>query len=140
MVIKAFFFFLGFDGTSNVLAGKKFGIPIRGTKAHSFVSSFLDSDENVVGKLQPNIGKAHSFVSSYLTNGEDSVGRLQPNNSNDEPRDFYPVVKEWLEKIAPLLNVFADEANTGELVAFAAFAVAFPTNFLAIVDNYNVFK
>lgn len=30
----------GFDATSNVLAGKKFGIPISGTHAHSLVESF----------------------------------------------------------------------------------------------------
>ncbi|MBC6991093.1 nicotinate phosphoribosyltransferase [Hymenobacter sp. BT491] len=34
----------GADGTSNVLAGQKFGIPVRGTHAHSWVMSFEDEE------------------------------------------------------------------------------------------------
>lgn len=35
----------GFHGTSNVLAGFKFGIPISGTMAHSFVTSYSSLDD-----------------------------------------------------------------------------------------------
>jgi nicotinate phosphoribosyltransferase len=35
----------GFDGTSNVLAGKVFDIDVKGTHAHSFVCSFMGLDD-----------------------------------------------------------------------------------------------
>jgi nicotinate phosphoribosyltransferase len=35
----------GFDGTSNVLAGMLFGLSVRGTHAHAYVSSFSGLDE-----------------------------------------------------------------------------------------------
>ncbi|MCW1887097.1 nicotinate phosphoribosyltransferase [Luteolibacter flavescens] len=35
----------GCEGTSNVLAGQQFGIPVRGTHAHSWVMSFDDEQE-----------------------------------------------------------------------------------------------
>lgn len=34
----------GFEGTSNVLAGQRYGIPINGTMAHSFITSFEDEE------------------------------------------------------------------------------------------------
>lgn len=35
----------GFDATSNVLAGKLYGIPVKGTHAHAFVMSYQSIDE-----------------------------------------------------------------------------------------------
>jgi nicotinate phosphoribosyltransferase len=35
----------GFQGTSNVLVGEKYGIPVSGTMAHSFITSFEEEEE-----------------------------------------------------------------------------------------------
>ncbi|KAL3616132.1 Nicotinate phosphoribosyltransferase 2 [Castilleja foliolosa] len=80
----------GFDATSNVAAGKLFGIPLRGTHSHAFVSTYtLDYD----------------FT--------------------------------WLSKIKALGGIFG-ETNQSELAAFVSYALAFPKNFLALVDTYDV--
>lgn len=112
-----FNFSIGFDGTSNVLAGKKFGIPCKGTKAHAFVSSFLDVDENRVGKLKLN-------------------------GNDNEAKEFFPIAKRCLNELSEknILDVPIDQASKSELIAFSAFAVAFPTRFLALVDTYNVLR
>jgi len=56
----------GFDATSNVLAGYLFGIPIRGTHAHSYVQSFTGLDDLRDRRLVGADGEEHDFVSLVL--------------------------------------------------------------------------
>ena len=93
----------------------KYGIPVKGTQAHAFVTSYTSTEDSLVGKLQPS-------------------DPLKP------PEDLYPLVTQWLKKVAPVLHVLEDEVNVGELVAFAAYAQAFPNGFLALIDTFDVVR
>ncbi|KEH31444.1 putative nicotinate phosphoribosyltransferase [Medicago truncatula] len=104
----------GFDATSNVAAGKLFGIPLRGTHSHAFVSSYMSLDEITDRSL-----------------------RRKDGSSTCE--DFVSLVQTWLSKIQLLNGVFG-ETNQSELAAFISYAFAFPDNFLALVDTYDVMR
>ncbi|EGC33132.1 NAPRTase [Dictyostelium purpureum] len=52
----------GADGTSNVLAYCFFGIPIRGTHAHSFVTSYSKSEELHDPTIKDKNGKVHNLL------------------------------------------------------------------------------
>jgi nicotinate phosphoribosyltransferase len=56
----------GFDGTSNVLAGYLFGVPIRGTHAHSYVQSFTGIGDLKDRTLAGTDGKVYDFVKMLL--------------------------------------------------------------------------
>ncbi|XP_035753009.1 nicotinate phosphoribosyltransferase [Egretta garzetta] len=71
----------GFDCTSNILAGKLYGIPVRGTIAHSFIMSFTSLDEVQPRLLQTppekaNQGELAAFVSYAITFPRDFQGLL----------------------------------------------------------------
>lgn len=96
----------GFDGTSNVLAGKLFGIDVKGTHAHSFVMCYVTFDD---------------LKSTTIASREDPTVQVE-------------FVARVLEKRALLRY---QDTNEGELVAFIAYAQAFPSGFLALVDTYD---
>ncbi|KAL8124916.1 nicotinate phosphoribosyltransferase 2-like [Apium graveolens] len=107
----------GFDATSNVAAGRLFGIPLRGTHSHAFVSSFMSPDEIVDKSLRRCDGSSVC-------------------------EDFVSLVQTWLNKIkwSNLLSGIFGETNQSELAAFTSYALAFPGNFLALVDTYDVMR
>ncbi|PIN25229.1 Nicotinic acid phosphoribosyltransferase [Handroanthus impetiginosus] len=107
----------GFDATSNVAAGRLFGIPLRGTHSHAFVSSFMSPDEIIEKSLLSCDGLKVC-------------------------EDFVSLVHSWLSKLkwSQLLGGTFGETNQSELAAFASYALAFPENFLALVDTYDVMR
>ncbi|KAG0486985.1 hypothetical protein HPP92_009080, partial [Vanilla planifolia] len=64
----------GFHATSNVAAGKLFGIPLRGTHSHAFVSSFMNPNE-ILDKT------------------------LQSHDGSITCKDFVNLVQTWLSKL-----------------------------------------
>lgn len=102
----------GFDGTSNVLAGKMFNIPVRGTHAHSFVTSFS------------TLADLHSVT----------IGHAETRKSCN----LLELSLEWRKRVSALIDISPEEASDGELAALISYALAFPSGFLALVDTYDV--
>ncbi|CAF3487633.1 unnamed protein product [Rotaria socialis] len=104
----------GFHGTSNVLAGKLYGIPIEGNHIHSYVSAFQNLDELKIRVLPDRItGASCPFVESC---------------------------EKYLDELGPILKISPNQTNKGELAAFISYAISFPSNFSALVDTYNVIQ
>uniref|UniRef100_A0A182F2M5 Nicotinate phosphoribosyltransferase n=1 Tax=Anopheles albimanus TaxID=7167 RepID=A0A182F2M5_ANOAL len=102
----------GFDGTSNVLAGKLFNIPVKGTHAHAYITSFTGIDELKT--------------------------RVLPHKEDGTTRDLLELAIEHRAQLASVLDVSTDESSEGELAAMVSFAIAFPDGFMALVDTYDV--
>ncbi|ESO03457.1 hypothetical protein HELRODRAFT_112333 [Helobdella robusta] len=98
----------GFDATSNLLAGKLFGIPVKGTHAHAYVSSF---------------------------NGLEDV---RDKVCFDWLADLLSGLVDWL--VAGLVELADCETSKVELAAFISYGLAFPDDFLCLIDTYSVIK
>ncbi|XP_048109128.1 nicotinate phosphoribosyltransferase isoform X3 [Alosa alosa] len=102
----------GFDMTSNVMAGLLFGVPVSGTMAHSYVTSFSSLEEVWPRVMIPSDG--------------------------GERVDVVTLTIGWLKRICQLLGVKSEHVHEGELTAFLSFGIAYPQNFLPVIDTYSV--
>ncbi|CAG5863016.1 unnamed protein product [Menidia menidia] len=103
----------GFDLTSNVQAGFLFGIPVAGTMAHSYVTSFSSLEE-----VCPQT--------------------LVAANGDAGPVDVISLTKGWLSRVCELLGSEPAKIREGELAAFLSYGIAYPQNFLPVIDSYSV--
>ena len=115
----------GFDATSNVLASKLYGIPTKGTHAHSYVMSFdgISRTQNLDHNTSyPLFDLKHRIDQTFIE------------------KNVYQKCVQYRNEVGKHLNIIVNEANDGELVAFMSYAVTFPNNFVALVDTYDVLK
>lgn len=75
---------------------------------------------------------AHSFVSSFRDWDDLPTPMLQ--DTNGITHDFAAMVRNALDEMG------FHGTNTGELVAFTAYAQAYPMSFLALVDTYDTLR
>lgn len=112
---KSYFFLFisgGFDGTSNVLAGKLFNIPVKGTHAHAYITSFSGFSELKTRNIKHK-----------------NTGAL---------RDLLELAIGHRAALSQTMEISTEESSEGELAAMVSFAIAFPDGFMALVDTYDV--
>ena len=142
----------GFDGTSNVLAGKMYGIPVVGTHAHSFIMSYSSLNEvpqkvesrfnesliaairnvRIVHLIEIHILNRLRFFSSFSQNLKSLKTGKDVN--------FMELCIRCRAELAKLLNLLLNQSNEGEFASFIAYAIAFPNKFIALVDTYDALK
>ncbi len=81
-------FLAGFSATATVLAGRRFGIPLSGTMAHSFVQAHDREDEAFLRFAEANPDRAVFLVDTYDT--EEAVRKLIALTPRLEERGIRP--------------------------------------------------
>lgn len=121
----------GFDGTSNVLAGKLFNIPVKGTHAHSYITSYSGFSE-----LKSRVIK-HKETGKFRGYFQNSI-YIKYQNYPGVSRDLLDLAVAHRSLLESVLDIPSAESSDGELAAMVSFAIAFPAGFMALVDTYDV--
>lgn len=63
---------------------------------------------------------------------------LAAANGDSNPVDFISLTKGLLIRVCELLGAESGRIHEGELAAFLSYAIAYPHNFLSVIDSYSV--
>ena len=103
---------------------------------YAFLGGFDATSDVKAADLFPELPiagtHAHAFVQSFFS--LDEVDLSQFVTANGQPFDLKAATLNYRAQVA------ASTTHEGELAAFLAYAAAFPTAFLALVDTYDTLK
>jgi nicotinate phosphoribosyltransferase len=94
-------FLAGFEGTSNVLAGKIYGIPVSGTMAHSYISAFDNELE--------------AFAAYADTFPDHSIFLIDTYDTLEGAKNAVAVAKEMQQRDQALIGVRLDSGDMAGL-------------------------
>eukprot|EP00297_Palpitomonas_bilix_P024102 CAMPEP_0113890012 /NCGR_PEP_ID=MMETSP0780_2-20120614/13869_1 /TAXON_ID=652834 /ORGANISM="Palpitomonas bilix" /LENGTH=520 /DNA_ID=CAMNT_0000879281 /DNA_START=113 /DNA_END=1675 /DNA_ORIENTATION=- /assembly_acc=CAM_ASM_000599 len=99
---------------------------------YSYLGGFDGTSNVLAGMLFSVLSKgthAHAYVSSFVSSDDIQCDDIR--TADGEKVNFVHLVKESRRALG------FDQTNEGELAAFIAYAQAFPSGFLALVDTYD---
>ena len=93
----------GFNATSNVAAGMRFGIPVQGTMAHAFIQSFSDFTQLKNRDILDTAGRKHDFFNLVM----EIRKQLGYTNTNDgELASFIAYAQAFPNEFLALVDTY----------------------------------
>lgn len=108
-----------------------FNIPVKGTHAHAYITSFSGFAELSIRNLR------HKTTGGLLPPRLEKP-KLISTLSPGVVRDLLELAVEHRTRLSSLMKVSTEESSDSELAAMVSFAIAFPDGFMALVDTYDV--
>ncbi len=115
-------FIAGFAGTSNVLAGKTYGIPISGTMAHSYVAAFNDERDAFLAYADTFPDQAIFLIDTYdtLEGARNAVAVAQAMQAKGDALKGVRLDSGNMTELSQHVRQILDDAGLFEVNIFAS--------------------